>query len=95
MIKTVLALLILLTSSVALQSPPQEIPVFQGDDNPSHDGQPKWCQNGDGGGYKANCKCERDCNDPNQDQHRQSGCRTYCRTPACHCDHGCPKTEAM
>lgn len=94
MIKTVLAVLLLLTSSVALQSP-QEVPVFEGDGNSSHDGQPKWCQNTDGGGYKANCECKRDCSDPSQGQHRESGCKTYCRTPSCHCEHGCPKTEAM
>lgn len=65
------------------------IPPYAGDDNPQHDGQPKWCQNKAANGYRANCGCKRSC-DRND---RGSDCVTYCRTPACKCDHGCPQTE--
>jgi hypothetical protein len=68
----------------------REIPPHEGED---HQGQPEFCQNSNSGGYKANCKCKRDCDDPEQRQHRESGCKTFCRTPACRCDHGCPMTD--
>jgi len=51
--------------------------------------QPQWCQNKDGNGYKANCECKRSCDSTD----RGSGCKTYCRTSQCKCDHGCPMTR--
>lgn len=66
--------------------PGREIPPHEG---PDHPGQPKWCQNYDDQlGYKANCACKRDCN-KRDSQHRETGCKTHCRTPACRCNHKC------
>jgi hypothetical protein len=98
MIKTLrmAAVAALVAAAFALQAPPREIPLCQGSEcDGGHAGQPSWCQNSTGGGYKANCECKRDCSDPDQEHHRETGCKTYCRTPRCKCDHGCPKTEAM
>ncbi len=99
MIRVIMAAmaLLLVVTAIALQSPrPKEIPPCVGSEcDGGHAAQPLWCQNGDGGGYKANCECKRDCNDPEQEKHRESGCRTYCRTPRCKCDHGCPKTMGL
>lgn len=59
----------------------------EGEECEGHESQPQWCQNSDGGGYKANCACKRDC--AQQSYHPETGCLTYCRTPRCHCHHGC------
>lgn len=86
---TVLFLILIASMALALQQPPRTIPPYAGDSNPQHDGQPAWCQNKDINGFKANCGCKRTC-DAND---RGSDCKTWCRTPACKCDHGCPITE--
>lgn len=73
-----------------LQNGGREIPPHDSGEEGDHQGQPEWCQNyDDQRGYKANCVCKRDCNDKNQNTHRETGCKTHCRTPKCHCNHGC------
>lgn len=73
------------------QAPPREIPPCAGKEceGAAHDWQPAWCQNSDGDGYKKNCDCKRSCDRDD----RGSDCRTWCRTPRCKCDHGCPRTR--
>jgi hypothetical protein len=67
-------------------------PCDSGSECKGHETQPRWCQNYDGDGYRPNCSCKRDCSDPEQERHRETGCKTYCRTQRCKCDHGCPRT---
>ena len=54
--------------------------------DPSHPGQPEWCQNEDSRRYHANCKeCEARCG-PGQAE--DARCKTHCRKGACKC-HPC------
>ena len=90
-----LALFIVLVALAFAMQGPKEIPECRGegcrDDvtKQMHPGAPAWCQNKDGEGWAANCDCKRSC-DRND---RGSDCKTYCRTPRCRCDHGCPNTR--
>jgi len=81
--------------ALALQEPApksaHEIPLCEGAEcDGGHEGQPQHCQNYNDSQWKKNCDCKRDCDDHNQDGHRESGCSTYCRTPSCRCNHECP-----
>ncbi len=102
--KKILAIFILAVAALALQLPdPPEIPIFPGDGNPQHDGQPVFCQNHDGGGWKHNCEChsmnptheqcKRDENgaDPDGQYHGPdtSKCKVYCRKTECRCVNHC------
>ena len=76
------------------------IPPYEGDDNPSHDGQPKWCQRDDRGGFKANCHCkamggdgEGMCDGSKPAAHGDPKCSTYCRRTACACHSECAPTR--
>ena len=58
-------------------------------DDPSHPGQPAWCQNytDPNTGFKHNCmECRRKC-EPGEPEDNK--CKTYCRKGACKCNHGC------
>lgn len=87
------AILILGTLMLALllAQTGREIPPCQGDECHDTSGGntpgPSWCQNHDGGGYRSNCACRRDCME--QNYHPETGCVTWCRTPRCRCRHGC------
>jgi hypothetical protein len=86
----ILFVVLVIVLTVLAQTGGREIPPCEGVEcEGGHEGQPKFCQNYDGGGYKKNCACKRDCADPGQADHRESGCVTYCRTPRCKCHHGC------
>ncbi len=98
MIRSILLSLTLFLAALAIQDPPapptRDIPQCQGKEcEGGHDGQPSWCANYNANGYRKNCDCKRDCEDVDQDMHRESGCATYCRTPRCRCEHGCPRTK--
>lgn len=82
------AVLILAGVAWAFQGP-LPIPPCQGveclDDTwHRHDGMPTHCQNLDTPAWKANCKCERDC-----EETFATGCVRECMKKGCLCDHGC------
>ncbi len=92
-----LVLLALVTAALALQQTP--IPPYPGDDNPSHDGQPMFCQNDDTKQHAHNCEClamhhdDPECvmpTDENQSYGSDSSkCKTFCRKTACRCKTHC------
>ena len=64
------------------------IPRYPGDDNPSHDGQPMWCQNHDTERHAKNCECKS--MNPDGEGCNDSGtCKVYCRKSACRCISPC------
>jgi hypothetical protein len=81
--------LLLVTLAFAFQLP-QPIPPFQGDGNPQHDGQPRWCQNKDDA-HLHNCECMKTACDrdgqPGGDE--RPTCKVYCRRNACRCQKPC------
>jgi len=65
------------------------IPPYEGDGNPQHDGQPRWCQATDGFGYKKNCGiCDTKCG-PDGTGGESPKCKVYCRKGACRCHPEC------
>ncbi len=88
-IPAVLSWMAVVTVALALQSPePGLIPPYPGDDDPTHNGQPMFCQREDSRRFKANCmKCENTCE--NGDEVETSSCQTYCRKGACLCHPPC------
>lgn len=85
-----------LTVVVAWQTP-QPIPPFEGDGNPQHDGQPKFCQNVDSKTHARNCDCkphmgDKECQEPDRGAENPK-CSVWCRKPACRCERDCGKTE--
>ncbi len=65
------------------------IPEYEGDGNPQHDGQPKWCQAIDVGGFKKNCGiCDTKCG-PGETGGEDKRCKVYCRKGACKCHADC------
>lgn len=93
----ILALLMLIGVAVGFQSP-APIPPFEGDGNPQHDGQPKWCSNVDTKTHAKNCDCQpkmgdKECHEPNAGGGENSRCSVYCRKAACRCESTCQKTE--
>jgi hypothetical protein len=87
-----LIFLFVLALGILAQTGEREIPMYEGDDNSSHDGQPKWCQRDHDGGFKPNCG---ECNPPSCDNHGQPlhnnnpKCGVNCRPKACKCHAGC------
>ena len=81
---------ILLAAALLLAQGGKDIPIYEGDNNPRHDGQPKFCQNKEANGYKANCSCENAklCEHP----HGDDKCKTHCRRSACKCAPNCMPT---
>jgi hypothetical protein len=79
--------LLLVTLAFALQLP---IPPFEGDGNPQHDGQPKWCQSHDDS-HVHNCDCRKMECDPNgmPGGGEHANCKVYCRPKACRCVKPC------
>lgn len=66
-----------------------DIPQYEGDDNPNHNGQPKWCQARDENGFKKNCGiCNHQCDGRGVDDHK---CKVFCRAKACKCNPGCER----
>lgn len=93
----ILVLLALYVSAWAFQQTP--IPPYPGDDNPSHSGQPLWCQNEGTTQHAANCAClamhrdDPECIMPT-DENQSSGpdgskCKVWCRRHACRCRTHC------
>jgi hypothetical protein len=86
---------LLLAVLVFAQTGGKDIPTFDGDDNPDHNGQPKWCQSSNQGGFKANCG---KCNPPTCDEkgnaihYNNPKCGVNCRPNACLCHPGCNLT---
>jgi len=83
--------LLLICAAFALQGP-APIPPYEGDGNPSHDGQPQWCQNVDSPANKGNC----DCMDMADDQCDKAGrntskCKVWCRPSSCKCRTKCDR----
>ncbi len=78
--------------SVLAQSGDRDVPIFGGDGNPNHEGQPSWCQARDENGFKKNCgKCDHKCGEDNDNR-----CKTYCRSrSACRCNVACVPTGHM
>lgn len=77
--------LIFVVGLIWAQGQSREIPEYEGDSNPQHNGQPKFCQAKDINGYKKNCGiCDSDCS-----SHHGSQCKTYCRMNACFCHPAC------
>ena len=89
-----LSRLICVAAMLFAQTPGREIPPYEGDDNPQHDGQPKWCQREDAGGFKKNCDCGMKC-DRDGNVAESSRCKTYCRKTACGCHGACVPTERV
>lgn len=80
---------VLVAGIIFAQGEGRQIPEFEGDGNPAHDGQPKWCQAHDALGFKANCgKCETMC-DPGHAGQEDKRCAVYCRPGACKCNPQC------
>lgn len=67
-----------------------QIPPYEGDGDPRHDGQPKFCQNVDSPQYVHNCECidmaDKSCDKSAQDT---SKCRVWCRKKSCNCRSVC------
>jgi len=98
-----IGLLALLATAVAFQGGPPIPPT----DDPTHPGQPSWCQNTDGGGFVHNCSCkpssmaDPSCQRPEGDQANPdeggrteaSKCSVYCRPKACRCKRSCEHTR--
>jgi hypothetical protein len=80
--------LFLVAALLWAQGEGREIPPFEGDGNSQHDGQPKWCQDGDRNGYKHNCACGMKC-DEDGNVVESSKCRAYCRPKSCFCSGMC------
>lgn len=71
------------------QNEGREIPPFGGDGNPQHDGQPKFCQARDAGGFKKNCGiCDTMCGD-GKTGGEDRRCAVYCRKNMCFCHPEC------
>ena len=72
-----------------------QIPPYEGDGNPQHNGQPKFCQNVDSPQYVHNCECQdmadKSCDKSGKDT---SKCATWCRKPACRCRVACDRDTA-
>jgi hypothetical protein len=67
-------------------------------DDPTHPGQPRWCQSDDRNGYVHNCSCKgmTDEESPGMcktkdepEVHGDPKCRTFCRRNACGCHQEC------
>jgi hypothetical protein len=95
--------MIMIVAVWALQSP-RPIPPFEGDGNSQHDGQPKFCQNSDTGGYVANCRCKPssmedcgkkapECDGDGNCTGESPRCSVYCRPKACRCSSYCDRTK--
>lgn len=88
--------------AIALQNPNPIPPA----NDPTHPGQPLWCQNDGLGGHTANCKCKpssmEDCgkakepppDDPEADEgsSESAHCTVFCRPKACRCSSACDRT---
>jgi hypothetical protein len=86
-----LALFVLAVAAFA-QKAPKPIPLFAGDDNPQHNGQPQWCSGVDEDGFAKNCGiCARRCGM----EHNAPECKTYCRAKACKCHPECGTTGLL
>jgi hypothetical protein len=82
--------LVIVASTLAFQGP-RTIPLCRKGEcidevnGVDREGQPQWCANYATQDWDANCECQRDC----KSNAEPSGCKTFCRRKACHCDHGC------
>lgn len=80
---------LMVLSLIAWQKEP--IPKYEGDDNPSHDGQPSFCVNHSKGRHAQNCSCrymnrdEESCTDDSS----TGRCKVFCRKSACRCANPC------
>jgi len=84
-------LIALAAVALALQSP-APIPPFEGDGNPDHDRQPKWCQSHDDTNHVHNCDCRASHCDPGEEAPNAGEsprCKVYCRKTACRCKNPC------
>lgn len=82
---------LLLAAQTGRQIPPCQGEECRGDSGGSHEGQPRFCQNHDGGGYQHNCDCqkhacERDGAPGGGDMPQ---CTVYCRKSSCRCQKPC------
>ena len=92
--RAMLSIFVLVAVGIALQEP-QPIPPFEGDGNPSHEGQPSFCINVDTKEYVHNCSCrgmvaDNSCGEEGGGE--SSRCSVFCRKHACKCVTDC-KTE--
>lgn len=72
---------------IALQREP--IPQYEGDDNPQHDGQPKFCLNHDTAKHAKNCSCRSMNPDGESCSQEKPSCKVYCRPKSCQCLSPC------
>jgi hypothetical protein len=95
-IRLTIATLALFTAAVALQQ--GDIPPTN---DPSHPGQPAWCQNTDSPEHKHNCECVDMNADPDQSGHcdksqqESAKCKVYCRKTACKCKTKCDRQTSQ
>ncbi len=95
--KWIPAALLLLVGALLAWQGPAPIPPFEGDGNPMHDAQPKWCQNTDTKTHARNCDCkphmgDKECQEADRGA-ENSRCSVWCRKSACKCERDCGKTE--
>lgn len=87
--------LVLVAGMIWAQGQGREIPTYEGDDNAQHDGQPKWCQAKDAGGFAKNCGvCDTMCG-PGNTGGEDKRCKVYCRKGACKCHPECSTMNHM
>ena len=96
-IRFLIAAILLVSGSLALQNGPRRVPPFEGDGNAQHDGQPKFCLNVDTKEFLHNCDCQPKMGDKECHEVDKGGenpkCSVYCRRTACRCQRECGKTE--
>lgn len=81
--------ILILTATIALAIVAWQSRDIPETDDPTHPGQPHWCQNYNdpNTGYRSNCtECRRTCKPGESEDNR---CKTYCRKGQCRCNHGC------
>ncbi len=86
-IGVLLSLMIFALCLTAWQQEP--IPLYPGDEDRSHDGQPMHCQNMDTAKHAANCQCKSMNPDGESCDTESSKCKVYCRKTACRCISPC------
>lgn len=69
----------------------QEIPPAN---DPTHPGQPSWCQNFADKVFKSNCSCKPEfgseaCKSGEKGGGENPKCKVYCRKSSCKCDSMC------
>ncbi len=91
------AIFIIAIGAIGFQLP--QPPPYEGDGNPAHDGQPKFCINVDTDKNSHNCNCKPMVGDPECKDGGEGGggespkCRVYCRPKSCRCLPSCGHTE--